>query len=100
MARAIATDVPPVAAVTQPVAARLFPAAQLFAVDPSGYVVEWVLAWVGPEDAKCQEISLTISPELDAVGMQNDLPAEWMTTLRLLPGCRDTYQAAEAALST
>ena len=71
-----------------------------FAVDPSGYVVEWVLAWVGPEDAKCQEISLTISPELDAVGMQNDLPAEWMTTLRLLPGCRDTYQAAEAALST
>jgi hypothetical protein len=70
-----------------------------FVVDPAGYVAEWVLVSVGPSSAECQEITLTIAPELAARGKHDDLPKSWLAELRYLQGCRATYERASAALT-
>jgi hypothetical protein len=68
-----------------------------FVVDPAGYVAEWVLVSVGPKVAECQEVTLTIAPELTARGKHDDLPKSWMTELRFLKSCRAEYANAAAA---
>jgi hypothetical protein len=68
-----------------------------FVVDPAGYVAEWVLVSVGPKSAECQEVTLTIAPELTARGKHDDLPASWLTELRFLKSCRSAYEVAAAA---
>jgi hypothetical protein len=68
-----------------------------FVVDPAGYAAEWVLVSVGPKSAECQEVTLTIAPELTARGKHDDLPASWLTELRFLKSCRSAYEVAAAA---
>jgi hypothetical protein len=70
-----------------------------FVVDPAGYVAEWVLVSVGSKSAECQEVTLTIAPELTARGKHDDLPASWLTELRFLKSCRAAYEAAAVGLS-
>lgn len=67
-----------------------------FAVHPDGYVAEWVLALVAPAEVSCDESSLRTDPDLDAVGLHDDLPADWMTTLTLVPSCRGVWEEESA----
>jgi hypothetical protein len=69
-----------------------------FVVDPSGYVTEFVHAAQGTASAECKEITLSISPDLDVIGMRDDPPSEWMTMLKTLPSCRGAFETRAAEL--
>lgn len=67
-----------------------------FAVHPDGYVTEWVLALVTPDEVSCDESALRISADLDAVGLHDEPPAEWTTALTLVPSCRGVNETESA----
>lgn len=67
-----------------------------FAVHPDGYVTEWSMALVAPDEVSCDESTLRISADLDAVGLHDEPPAEWMTALTLVPSCRGVNETESA----